>query len=112
MGDEYHRARVLVERFRDDRQMAEVDVVCRLVENKEPRALEHERSEGDEALLPFGEAADLRMQISPVMRNPAAIVRSVSSSGFPIAWRARRDGLVEIERGEILAVIADLCSRR
>ena len=38
--DEYHRARVLVERFCDDRQVTEVDMVRRLVEeDQEPGAL-------------------------------------------------------------------------
>src|SRR5450756_1423184 len=34
--DEYHRARVLVERFRDDGQMTEVDMVRGFVEDEEP----------------------------------------------------------------------------
>jgi hypothetical protein len=48
-----------VERFRDDRKVAEVDVVGRLVEDKEAGALEHEASEGDEAFLPFRKHAYL-----------------------------------------------------
>ena len=47
MADQNHRAVVFVERFGDNRQMAEVDVVGRLVQNQKPRSLQHQSGESD-----------------------------------------------------------------
>ncbi len=58
MGDEYHRPFIFVEGFRDDREVAEVDVIGRLVEDEESWLFESELREHDESLLSFTKRSD------------------------------------------------------
>ncbi len=61
MAHDDHRAVVLVERRGDNRQMAEVDVVGRLVQYQKPRFEQHQAREGDKALLSLRERAYFRV---------------------------------------------------
>ena len=61
MGDENHSTLVLVERLRDDREVAEVDMIRWLVEDEESWLLEDEPNERNKSLLTFGEIADARL---------------------------------------------------
>src|SRR5690606_1010506 len=58
VGDHNHGALVLVERLRDDRQVAEVDMVGRLVQNQQAGLHQNQAAEREEAFLSFGEGAD------------------------------------------------------
>ena len=53
VGDEDHGAFVGVEGFGDDRQMTEVNMVGRLVEDEQARALQNKPSKSNKTLLPF-----------------------------------------------------------
>src|SRR3989338_4995311 len=61
VADEYHRSVVFIERLCNDGQVAEVDVIGRLVENKQPRLHEYEPRERHEPLLSFREMPDFRL---------------------------------------------------
>lgn len=58
VGDEYHRPLVFIESFGDDWEVAEVDMVGRLIEDEESWFFERELREHDESLLPFAERSD------------------------------------------------------
>lgn len=119
MRDEHHGAFVLVERFRDNRDVAEVYVVGRLVEDEESRLLEHEARERYETFLTFRQGSDLLAhglsKQEEACRNLAhlLLVRLLHRGDKRLTH-----GVLEIERGEVLAVVAnlhaacDLCARR
>src|SRR5688572_21493580 len=103
-----HRALVLVERLGDDGQVAEVDVVGGLVEDEQARTHQHEAGEGQEPLLSLGEVGDLGGERLAVEQeaggNRAQVVLALLRHD---AVEEVVAGLLEVQRREVLAVIAD-----
>jgi len=61
VGDEDHGSFIGIQGLGDDRQVAEIDMVGRLVEDEEARALEDETGKCHQPLLPLGERSDAGM---------------------------------------------------
>jgi hypothetical protein len=58
MTDHDNTALIVIERFSDDWEMTEVDMVCWLIEDEEMWFLEDKSSIAEEAFLTFGESVD------------------------------------------------------
>ena len=108
MGDEYHRALVRVEGAGDDRQVAEIDVIGRLVEDEKAGLHQHQAGEGDESLLPFRQMPYSRPDQVSRDEETRRDVPHIPFN-FPVHHRGelfihRR---AEIEIGKILPIVAD-----
>ena len=84
MADQNHRAVVFVERFGDNRQMAEVDVVGRLVQNQKPGFCNTSLAKATKPFCPSDNRPIFVLIISALSKNPAAIARMSSSIFFSI----------------------------
>ena len=59
MRNENHRSPIGINGGGNKRDMAKVDMICRLIKNKKPWTFKHETRESHEPFLPFGKGAYL-----------------------------------------------------
>src|SRR3989338_6640320 len=110
--DEYHRAFVRIEGAGDDRQVAEIDVIGRLVENEQPRLHQDKARERHESLLPFRQMSYSRPDEIPCDEKACGDMPHVPFYFFihhPCKFLIH--GGTEIEIGKILPVVAHLHAR-
>lgn len=108
MRDDNHRAFVLVQGVGDDGEVAEVDVIARLIQDEEARSEEDEAREGEEALLPLGVGGNW------MLKQFGTYVKASGSGVKRLVVVFRHDfferfvsGFIKIESGKILAIISD-----
>jgi len=113
VGDEDQGAFELVEGFGDDGEVAEVDMIGRLVEDEEAGTFKHEAREGDQTFLSLGQIPDLGHDDIAGNKKARGRGAHVVLVFFMHDGQERvKHCVVKVERRKILPIVADLGSRR